>query len=113
MAVIVNGNSYSSAEFFAAVLREYNWATVVGTQTCGKGYYQNTFRLSDGSAVNLSTGKYFTPNGVNLTEVGGLTPDIPVEVSNQTAALIYAQLLPAEEDIQIQAAILAVQQNMG
>ena len=113
MAVIVNGSSYSAAEFFAAVLREYNWATVVGTQTCGKGYYQNTLQLSDGSAVNLSTGKYFTPNGVNLTEVGGLTPDIPVEVNDRTAALIYAQLLPVEEDIQIQAAILAVQQNMG
>ena len=86
MAVIVNGSSYSAAEFFAAVLREYNWATVVGTQTCGKGYYQNTLQLSDGSAVNLSTGKYFTPNGVNLTEVGGLTPDIPVEVNDRTAA---------------------------
>ena len=113
MAVIVNGSSYSAAEFFAAVLREYNWAVVVGQQTCGKGYYQNTIRLSDGSAVNLSTGKYFTPNGTNLTEIGGLTPDVPVTVDEKTAALIYAQVLPVEEDLQMQAAILAVQQSMG
>ena len=113
MAVIVNGSSYSAAEFFAAVLREYDWAVVVGQQTCGKGYYQNTIKLSDGSAVNLSTGKYFTPNGTNLTEVGGLTPDIPVTVDEKTAALIYAQVLPVADDIQMQAAILAVQEKIG
>jgi len=113
MAVLVNGNSYSAAEFFAAVLNEYDWATVVGQQTCGKGYYQTTQMLSDGSAVNLSTGKYFTPKGVNLTEIGGLTPDIPVEVDGETASLIYAQLLPVEKDPQIQAAIQALQENNG
>ena len=43
MAVLINKNSYSAAEFFAACLREYDWATVVGEQTSGKGYYQNTF----------------------------------------------------------------------
>ena len=108
MAVLVNGDSYSAAEFFAAALREYDWATIVGQQTIGKGYYQNTIMLSDGSAVNLSTGKYFTPNGVNLTEVGGLTPDVVVEVDEETAAKIYAGAVPVAEDVQIQAAIAAL-----
>jgi len=108
MVVLVNGDSYSAAEFFAAALREYDWATVVGQQTVGKGYYQNTIMLSDGSAVNLSTGKYFTPNGVNLTEVGGLTPDVVVEVDEETAAKIYAGAVPVAEDPQIQAAIEAL-----
>ncbi|MCD7755622.1 MAG: S41 family peptidase, partial [Firmicutes bacterium] len=45
MAVLVNGDSYSAAEFFAAALSEYDWAIVVGEQTCGKGYFQNTFVL--------------------------------------------------------------------
>lgn len=108
MAVLVNGNSYSAAEFFAAVLQEYDWATLVGEQTCGKGYYQNTLLLSDGSAVNLSTGKYCTPNGVNLTEAGGVTLDVPVAVDEKTAALIYAGAVPAAEDPQIQAAIQAL-----
>lgn len=108
MVVLVNGSSYSAAEFFAAALEEYDWATIVGEQTCGKGYYQNTLRLSDGSAVNLSTGKYFTPNGVNLTEAGGLTPDIVITVDKETAAQIYLQTLPVEKDPQIQAALTAL-----
>ena len=54
MAVLVNGDSYSAAEFFAAALREYGVATLVGTQTCGKGYFQTTFQLSDGSAIAIS-----------------------------------------------------------
>ena len=108
MAVLVNGNSYSAAEFFAACLQEKDWATVVGERTTGKGHYQNTIQLSDGSAVNLSTGKYFTPSGANLTELGGLTPDVLSQVDKETAANIYAQLVPAEEDPQIQAAVQSV-----
>ncbi len=111
IAVLVNGSSYSAAEFFAAALDEYDWATVVGEKTTGKGHYQNTLKLADGSAVNLSTGKYFTPNGVNLTEAGGLTPDVTVEVDEETAGMIYAQLLSPVEDPQLQAAVEAVTKN--
>ena len=53
MAVLINGDSYSAAEFFAAALREYEWATVMGEKTSGKGYYQLTITLSDGSAVTF------------------------------------------------------------
>lgn len=105
IAVLVNGESYSAAEFFAAALREYGWATVLGEQTCGKGYFQTTIRLSDGSAVGLSVGKYTTPNGVSLAEEGGLTPDLTVEVDEETAMKIYAGTLEPVEDPQIQAAI--------
>lgn len=78
MIVLVNGNSYSAAEFFAAALQEYNWATVVGEQTNGKARSQITLELSDGSAVHISTHKYLTPNRVDLAEAGGVTPDIAV-----------------------------------
>ena len=77
MAVLVNGNSYSAAEFFAAAMAEYDAAVVVGEQTCGKGYFQSTYLLPDGSAVGLSIGKYYTPNGKSLADVG-VTPDIVV-----------------------------------
>ena len=113
MAVLVNGNSYSAAEFFAACLQEKQWATVVGENTTGKGHYQNTIRLNDGSAVNISTGKYFTPNGVNLTETGGIVPDVIETVDKQTAAMIYAGAVPAAEDTQIQAAVKYLQENKG
>lgn len=105
MAVLVNGDSYSAAEFFAAALREYGWATVVGTQTCGKGYFQTTIQLSDGSAVGLSVGKYSTPNGVSLAEEGGLAPDIVVEVDEDADWAIYAGTMDPAEDPQIQAAV--------
>ena len=104
MAVLVNENSYSAAEFFAAALQEYDKAIIVGQQTVGKGYFQNTFRLSDGSAVGLSTGKYFTPQGRNLAGVG-VTPDVAVPVDDETGARIYYNRLTPEEDPQIQAAL--------
>lgn len=107
MAVLVNGDSYSAAEFFAAALSEYDAAILVGEKTCGKGYFQSSFTLEDGSALNLSIGKYTTPNGVSLANVG-LTPEIYVEVDEETAFLIYAGTLDPAEDPQIQAAIAAL-----
>lgn len=109
MAVLVNGDSYSAAEFFAAALQEYEWASVVGENTSGKGYYQTTYVLSDGSAVNLSIGKYFTPKGVNLTEAGGLTPDVTVTVEEEMANKIAVNGISLENDPQIQAAVTALQ----
>ena len=108
MAVLVNGDSYSAAEFFAAALREYDYALVVGQPTVGKGYFQQNYKLEDGSAVNLSVGKYFTPKGVSLAEVGGLTPDVMVEVDEETAMAIYAGTLDPMEDPQILTAIEAL-----
>lgn len=107
MAVLVNTSSYSAAEFFAAALREYEAATVVGEQTVGKGYFQSTYHLSDGSAVALSIGKYFTPKGISLAE-NGITPDVVVTVDEETAQGIYYGTLTPEEDPQIQAAIKAL-----
>lgn len=110
MAVLVNGSSYSAAEFFAVALREYDAALVVGEQTVGKGYYQVNYRLNDGSAVNLSIGEYFTPNGENLAGIG-ITPDILITVDEETAAGIYAGTLDPREDPQIQAAVEALLQD--
>ena len=107
MAVLVNGSSYSAAEFFAAALQGYKWATVVGEKTSGKGYFQVVYQLSDGSAVGVSIGKYFTPWGVSLEGVG-ITPDVPVEVTQEQASGIYAGTLDPMEDPQILAAIKAL-----
>ena len=103
MMVLVNSESYSAAEFFAAALREYDAAWVVGEQTCGKGYFQQTYDLSDGSAVSLSVGKYYTPKGVSLADVG-ITPDVEVAVDDETFMDIYYGYLEPAEDPQIQAA---------
>ena len=110
MAVLVNRESYSAAEFFAAALQEYEAAVIVGTQTYGKGYFQSALQLSDGSAINLSIGKYFTPQGKSLAGVG-ITPDIPVEVDDDTYLKIYSNALEKSEDAQLQAAIAALTQG--
>lgn len=107
MAVLINGNSYSAAEFFAAALDEYDAAIVVGEKTTGKGYFQSTFQLSDGSAVNLSIGKYFTPKGVSLAGVG-LQPQVEQLVDEHTAYLIAVDALDPMEDPQILAAVNAL-----
>lgn len=107
MAVLVNLNSYSAAEFFAAALDDYDAAVVVGEKTYGKGYFQTAIPLSDGSAVNLSIGKYFTPKGQSLAGVG-LTPEVEVIVDEETAASIYYGILEPDEDPQIQAAVDAL-----
>ena len=105
MVVLINGESYSAAEFFAAALREYDYALIVGEPTTGKGYFQQTTVLNDGSAVGLSMGKYFTPKGVSLAEVGGLVPDVQITVDQDTAVAIYNGMLDPMEDPQILAAL--------
>ena len=109
MAVLVNADSYSAAEFFAAALRDYDKAVIVGQQTVGKGYFQSTFQLSDGSAVGLSIGKYYTPKGVSLAGVG-ITPDISIELDNETAAKLYYDQLEPMEDPHILAAMDALKE---
>lgn len=107
MAVLINLRSYSAAEFFAAALDEYDAAITVGEKTFGKGYFQNTIPLPDGSAINISVGKYTTPNGVSLADIG-LTPQVPVSVDEETAAKIKTGILAPEEDPQVIAAINAL-----
>ena len=79
----------------------------MGTQTSGKGYFQVTYRLDDGSAVGLSIGRYTTPNGLSLQDVG-IVPDVVTEVDEQTDYKIYAGMLDPGEDPQIQAAVKAI-----
>ena len=110
MVVLANGNSYSAAEFFAAALMEYEAAVFVGQPTTGKGRFQVTYKLSDGSAVNLSIGTYTTPKGVDLTDVG-LTPDVLVDLDEETVMQIYYGAVSPEEDPQIRKALEVLKSN--
>lgn len=94
MAVLVNEDSYSAAEFFAAQLRESVGAPIIGQPTCGKGYSQKTLALPGGRALNISTKTYYTGSGESLIGMG-ITPDIVVE-------------LTGPEDNQLEAAITAL-----
>lgn len=98
MMVLINENSYSAAEYFAAVLKEYEYAELVGQPTTGKGYAQVRIDLIDGSGLILSTAEYFTPKGVSLAETG-LKPDYSVALTNEQTARFYS--LEPNEDPQV------------
>ena len=107
MAVLVNRETYSAAEFFAAAMQEYEAAVIVGEKTVGKGRFQSTFTMDDGSAAAISIGKYYTPKGVSLEGVG-ITPDVEVSVDEQTFVGIYYGQLAPMEDPQVLAALDAL-----
>ena len=112
MAVLVNDNTYSAAEFFAEALREYEWAVVVGQHTTGKGYSQSTLYLSDGSAIVLSTKAYYTPHGQSLADVG-ITPDIEKEISDEDYYSLYMGRLDHADDEQLQLALESVEEKIA
>ena len=83
MVVLVDGNTASASEIVTAALQDHHRATVVGTHTFGKGVFQEEEPLSNGGALDITVGEYFTPNGRNLGGGGvkqgaGVTPEVLV-----------------------------------
>lgn len=76
--VLISGNTASAAEIFSGALRDYNWATLIGTKTYGKGVVQTTFPITDGSALKLTIATYYTPKGDSI-HGKGIEPDIGLE----------------------------------
>lgn len=104
MAVLVNENTYSAAELFAVDLSEYGVARIFGQKTSGKGFFQQVFQFSDGSAAGISVGRYYTSQGNNLEGIG-LTPDEEIKLDDESEALLYNGMLEPENDVQLQAAL--------
>jgi len=78
MVVLVNAGSASASEIVAGALKDWGRAVIVGTKTFGKGSVQTIYPLSDGSALRLTTAKYYTPKGISI-HAKGIEPDIMVE----------------------------------
>ncbi|MCR4891554.1 MAG: S41 family peptidase [Lachnospiraceae bacterium] len=78
MVVLVDEGSASASEILAGAIKDMKWGTLVGMKTYGKGIVQNVFSLEDGSAIKLTTSRYFTPSGNNIQGIG-IEPDVEVE----------------------------------
>lgn len=101
MAVLVNGNSASASEVFSGALQDDGVAGLVGTKTFGKGIVQTIFSLDDGTALKMTTSKYYTPKGRNIHKTG-LEPDVEVGLDESTLASESGEFAI---DNQIQAAL--------
>ncbi|MBQ8633950.1 MAG: S41 family peptidase [Lachnospiraceae bacterium] len=97
MTVLINGNSASAAEIFAAAMQDYKAATLIGTTSFGKGIVQTILPLTDGTAVKITISRYFTPNGVCI-HGEGVTPDIEVELKDELRQLV---VIPKDQDNQL------------
>lgn len=93
MVVLVNEDSASAAEILAGALQDNQRAVLVGEKTYGKGLVQTIYPLRDGSALKLTTQKYFTPKGIDINEIG-IVPDYIVE-----------QDTDAQKDLQLEKAV--------
>ncbi len=110
MVVLVNGNSASASEIFAGAMKDYERATLVGTQTYGKGIVQTIRQLTDGSAIKLTIARYYTPNGICI-HGEGITPDIVLEYDSDAVADL--ETVTWEDDNQIMAGYEALLEMLG
>lgn len=86
LAVLIDGGTASAAEILAAALADDGDAVTVGTRSFGKGVFQEEQSLSNGGALKLTVGEYFTPEGVNLAESHGIHPDVKIADDPKTKA---------------------------
>jgi carboxyl-terminal processing protease len=86
LVVLIDGGTASAAEILTAALADDGDAEVVGTTSFGKGVFQEERTLSNGGALKLTVGEYFTPKGINLAESHGIHPDVKVQDNPQTKA---------------------------
>ena len=88
MAVLVNEGSASGAEIVAGALKDLRRAILVGETTFGKGSVQNVLQLPDGSALRITTAKYYTPSK-QVIHGNGVTPNIRVPMTGEQARLLF------------------------
>jgi carboxyl-terminal processing protease len=86
VVVLIDRGTASAAEILAAALADNAGAEVVGTRSFGKGVFQEERSLSNGGALKLTVGEYFTPDGVNLAESRGIHPDVKAQDDPKTKA---------------------------
>src|SRR4029077_19960170 len=92
LAILIDRNTASAAEILTAALADDAGATVVGTRSYGKGVFQEEKGLSNGGALKMTVGEYFTPDGVNLARSHGIHPAVTDRNDPETRVDERAQL---------------------
>ncbi|WP_069998794.1 S41 family peptidase [Cellulosilyticum sp. I15G10I2] len=108
IVVVVNGDSASASEVLSGALKDHNRAKLVGETTFGKGVVQSIVPLSDGSALKLTTAKYFTPSGICIQGIG-IEPDYKVSLPIES---MTRGRLEDQQDTQLQKAIEVIQKDI-
>ena len=103
--VLVNEMTTGPAEFFAAGLRDFGIASIVGSQTAGYGSLQQIYKLNDGSAIQLTIGKYYLANSKTSWEGIGVTPDYIISYDYTTLNFSDLSMLDTGVDVQLSKAI--------
>ena len=109
VAILVNGNSASASEVFSGAMKDYKTATLVGTNTFGKGIVQSIVPFEDGTAMKVTVSKYYTPNGVNIHGTG-IKPDVVEELNKEA---LNDGKLERKEDNQLDKALDVVVKEIG
>ena len=98
---MINENSASASEIFAAAIQDYEAGVILGTTSFGKGIVQTILPLTDGTAVKITISRYFSPKGVCI-HGEGVTPDVEVELKDELRQLV---VIPKDQDNQLAVAI--------
>ena len=87
LVVLVNNGSASASEIVAGALQDHKRALIVGTRSFGKGSVQSILPMNNGTAIKLTTARYFTPHGRSI-QAKGIDPDIIIEDGNESSAVL-------------------------
>jgi carboxyl-terminal processing protease len=96
LVILINGGSASASEIVSGAMQDHKRAVIVGQRSYGKASVQSLIPLSDGSGLRLTVAHYYTPSGRSIHrdekhKIGGITPDIAVDVAPENEAKLYQQ----------------------
>lgn len=105
LAVLIDGGTASAAEIVSGAIQDHKAGTIIGTESFGKGLVQTIINLDDGSAVAITTAKYLTPNGHEVTPKLKIKPDITVEPTDED--------IKNSNDVQLKKAVQFLKDKIG